>query len=363
MVAKISYSITNKSEDSEQLIVRSSIEHAGLKTVTDKDLFSFYLKFSEQSYMDTGLLPVEGSGTLSIRKALNHTQVAYQHAAGLYHVNWGDYEGDSNAKTYHVAQPYRIVIMDFINDNLLGARMFYSPTPITYAQAPLYYTNLPNTNCKGYSNEVSVGWICLYHTDELTGQPLSERIIRVLERCSGVEAYNNNNMSETDGTRFYQEKLPNLRHLYDPETWEKYSQEHGYEWTLDPSLWIPVRVVGIDNQARHSDSSEYVLTFADALHGNYKAYYYDNTIPKPVNAISRFDQVLPLESISSAVKYSYSVASHSADWNNVSYVNTFNMAAEIKEQLSKNANAYTVAEEEDYSNPDYEDEDDDEENY
>lgn len=363
MGAKISYSIINKQDDSDKFVVRSSIEHSGLKTETDKDLFSFYLKFSEQSYMDTGLLPVEGSGVLSIRKALNHTQVAYQHAPGMYYINWGEYENDSNVRTYHVAQPYRIVIIDFLNDNLLGARTFYSPIPITYPQAPLYHTNLPNINCRGYSNQVSVGWICLYHTDDLTGYPFSERLIRSLERCSGVEAYNNSNMNETDGTRFYKEKLPHQYILHDPVSWEDHSQKNGYEWTLDPSLWIPVRVPHLDDQTKHDDSSQYILTFADALHGNYKAYYYDNTVPKPVNAISRFDQVLPLQAISSSIKYAYSVAAVDNDHGAGNNINTFHMAEQIKEKISNSlTNIHTVPDyEEEYENEYDEDEDEDDE--
>ena len=137
-------------KDEGNLVFRSSVNSFGLDHVTDKDLSSFYVSFSQSAYFDTGLLPVDGSGLLSIRTAGNHTQIAYQHKPGMYYINWGSYEGDRDAIKYYVAQPYRIVIADLLNGNIYGARTFYSPIPITHPFTPLYDVNLPNINCKGY---------------------------------------------------------------------------------------------------------------------------------------------------------------------------------------------------------------------
>ena len=103
-------------------VFRSNVNSFGLDHVTDKDVTSFYTNFSSSSYFDTGLLPVDGTGLLSIRKAGNHTQIAYQHAPGKYYINWGSYEGDHEARKYYVAQPYRIVVADLLNGNIYGAR-------------------------------------------------------------------------------------------------------------------------------------------------------------------------------------------------------------------------------------------------
>jgi hypothetical protein len=266
--------------------IRSSVTSFNLDHVTDKDIVSFYNTFSQYASFDTGLLPLNGTGVLAIRTAGPHTQVVTQHAPGLYHVNWGSHEGDKNAKTYYVAQPYRIVIGDFENGNLLGAKMFYSPYPITSPNNILYHVNLPNINCKGYRGN-AVGWICLYHKDDWSTLPFNEKVSRFIERCSGVETYNDANMSETDGPRFYASKgKPN--YITNPQAWQNKSEEEGYEWTLDPDLWIPVKVKDMDNQGNHDDSGQ-ELTLAMAMLGNYQAYYTDTNIPKMYNVVSRPD--------------------------------------------------------------------------
>ena len=236
MADKVNYSIINSEEGN--IAVRSTVKSFNLDHVTEKDIVSFYNHFSQYSAWDTGLLPVDGTGMLSLRTAGIYTQFAYQHKPGLYHVNWSRSEG-SPATAYYVAQPYRIIICDMKEGNLLGARMFYSPYPITNPSQPLYHVNLPNTNCKGYRNN-SVGWQCLYQNEDWSALPLNERIVRFIERCSGVETFNDGNMSETDGTRFYRENNK-PEYLWNPVAWQEKSQE-GYEWTLDESLWIPVLV-------------------------------------------------------------------------------------------------------------------------
>lgn len=275
-------------QENESIVFRSKVKSFDLDHVTDKDLASFYFNFSKYSMMDTGLLPLDGTGLLGIRKAGDHTQVIYQHKPGTYYVNWGGYEKDVNAKKYYLAQPYRIVIIDFLNDNLLGARTFYSPIPATHPDTPLYHVNLPNINCKGYRGN-AVGWICLYHNEDWSSLPFNERLMKAIDRCSGTEAYNDSNMSETDGTRFYCEHYKNdidYEYLWNPSEWEKKTSEEGFTWTLNEDLWIPILVDGIDSQSKHNPKGQH-LTLKMAIFGNYQAYYSDKYIPKPINAIER----------------------------------------------------------------------------
>ena len=304
---------------------RSTVQSYGLDHVTDKDLTSFYMTFSQYSYQDTGLLPVDGSGLLCIRSAGNHTQIAYQHAPGMYYINWGAYEGDRSAVKYYVAQPYRIVIADLLNGNLLGARTFYSPIPITYPSAPLYHVNLPNINCRGYRGN-GVGWICLYHNEDISSYPFSEKLAKILDRCSGTEAYNDQNMSETDGPRFYSDKKK-PQYLWDPIQWSTKSSDEGFAWTLDPDLWIPVLISDIDAQDRHSDKGV-PLTFAGALLGNYQSYYTDTLIPKPVNLIARSDYQLDFNNVFSWFKHCYNVSSNASPTSN-----PFTEALNVRESI------------------------------
>lgn len=281
----IEYSFVQKDNGSD-LSFQSTTNVSGTSFTTEKSLVSFYSNFSEKSFFDSGLLPVDGSGLLSIRSAGPHTQIGYQHKPGMYYINWGGYEGDPRAAKIYVAQPYRIVIADLYNGNILGARTFYSPIPITYANAPLYHVNLPNINCKGYRGN-GVGWICLYHNEDISDYPFNEKVAKILDRCSGTEAYNDANMSETDGPNIYR-SYGKPSYLHDPQEWQNYSEENGFEWTLDPDIWIPVLVNGIDEQDRHNKDGV-PLTYGMAVTGNYQAYYTDPIKPKPVNLISRSD--------------------------------------------------------------------------
>jgi len=281
-----SYNYSLVKNDQGTYAVRSSVKSFNLDHVTDKDIVSFYSNFSQFASFDTGLLPLNGTGVLAIRSAGPHTQVVTQHAPGMYHLNWGSHEGDIHAKTYYVAQPYRIVIGDFENGNLLGAKMFYSPYPITSPNNVLYHVNLPNINCKGYRGN-AVGWICLYHKDDWSSLPFNEKVSRFIERCSGVETYNDANMSETDGPRFYAAN-GKPEYITNPKLWQHKSDEEGFNWTLDENLWIPVKVKDMDNQAQHDDKGQ-ALTLAMAMLGNYQAYYSDTNIPKMYNIVSRPD--------------------------------------------------------------------------
>lgn len=301
------YSLTRNNDG--HYIVRSILKTSGIENITDKDVLSFYRSFSAFSHVDTGLLPLNGTGVLAIRSAGPHMQITIQHAPGIYYVNWGAYEGQSSAKTYAVAQPYRIVVGDFVNGNLLGARTFYSPYPITHPDMPLYHVNLPNINCKGYRGN-GVGWICLYLNQDWSHLPFNEKVSMLIERCSGVETYNDANMSETDGPRFYAAHYRNAsehQHLWDPTSWEAKSMAEGHDWTLNPDLWIPIKVTSLDQQSAH-DSNGVPLTLAVALLGNYQAYYTDKEIPKAYNIFAREDLVPRAELIGAYFKKSFAEA-------------------------------------------------------
>jgi hypothetical protein len=310
MAANAKYTITSD----PHYHLESSIKSFGIDHLVQKDLRSFYTNLSSFSYINTGLLPVFGSGLLSLRGAGGHYQVAYQHAPNKYLVNWGAYEGDANAKAYLLAQPYRIVIIDIVDKSIYGARHFYSPYPITHMEAQLYHANLPNLNCKGYTNNVGVGWICLYHNTLSSNIEDFSELVRIgLERTSGVEPYNDQNMSSTDGIRFYKEYYnhdSNYEFLWDPSLWQQKTELEGISWTLNPDLWVPIKVISMDNQSHHyRDGIDF--TFRHAILGNYKAYYYDDNVPKLVNIIAREDLQL-----SSSTIYNIFTKAHN---NTISY--------------------------------------------
>lgn len=308
-------------------VARSTVASFGLDHVTDKDISSYYRKISSQALFDTGLMPLNGTGVLAIRSAGNHTQIAFQHAPQMSYVNWGANEGDRNAVSYHLAQPYRIWIADLLDGNLYGARMFYSPYPITTPDSQLYHLNLPNTNCKGYRGN-GVGWICLYRNEDWSTLSFNMKIQKLIERCSGVETYNDANMSETDGPRFYRENNK-PEYLSNPVLWEEKSLNEGVDWTLDPDLWLPVLVKDLDNQDKHYSDGQ-PLTFAMALLGRYNSYYNDEHHPKLINAFARPDIDVPTDKIFNIFKSSYITASSNSD-----SFNQFNAAIEEKQKISE----------------------------
>ena len=354
MFDKVNYSIV--SGDNGNISVQSTVKSFNLDHVTAKDITSFYTNFSQYAASDTGLLPVDGSGILSIRTAGQFTQFAYQHKPGLYHINWAVREGDRYASAYYLAQPYRIIICDMQDGNLLGARTFYSPYPITSPTQQLYHVNLPNINCRGYRGN-GVGWICLYQNEDWSELPLNERIVRFIERCSGVETYNDENMSETDGTRFYKSNNK-PEYTWDPIEWQKKSEEEGFAWTLDESLWIPVLVKDMDHQGQH-DPNGVPLTFADALVGDYKAYYYDEVTTKPINAIIRPDKTLDEATALSYFVKSYNNATTKP---NALLNDTFNQAVKIKDSKSSSVLLSSLLENTvtSHSNSDQDDDEDEE---
>ena len=272
---------------------------------THKDLKEVFEKFSSVSVFDTGLLPCPGNGLITYRKALGHEQIVYQIAPSKQRIIWGAYEGDKQAGEYYVAQPYRIVIGDYNNGTFIGARHFYSPVPITSPDLPLYHVNLPNLNCVGYpylkpiNKGVGVGWMCLYPSKKDESKfTLAEKVHRLLRRASGDEAYNDQNMSETDGPRFYKKQKnnnPKLSFLWDPHKWQSKTEKEGVDWVLDPDLWIPVLVTDIDSQDRHVPNGK-PLTYGMALTGFYRSYYQDpweNLGNKPINVLVRGQELDP----------------------------------------------------------------------
>lgn len=303
-----------KKNQTGNYVIESTVTSFNLNQVVEKDVVSFYKHFSTNSSFDTGLLPLDGTGILSVRSAGHHMQIAIQHKPGCYHINWGDHESDRHAKTYYLAQPYRIVIGDFVNGNLLGAKMFYSPVPITHPNQPLYHVNLPNINCKGYRGN-AVGWICLYHKEDWSNLSFNQKVSNLIERCSGVETYNDANMSETDGPRFYQEiysqkytsNYSNYSYLWDPNKWQTKTEDEGFVWTLDESLWIPVLVKDMDTQDKHYQDGQ-PFTFTMAILGNYAAYYNDSQIPKLYNLVARNDLSLTNSEVASMFKAAFSSA-------------------------------------------------------
>jgi hypothetical protein len=313
---------------------QSKVASFNLDHVTEKDSISFFKTFSNFAAMDTGLLPVDGTGMLALRKAGNHTQVTFQHKPGLYYVNWGAHEGDKAAVSYLVAQPYRIVIIDFVDDNLLGARTFYSPIPATHPGIQLYHVNLPNINCRGYRGN-GVGWICLYHNQDWSQMPFNERLARAIERCSGIETYNDANMSETDGPRFYRDHYkanPDFAHIWSPKLWESKSQEEGFDWTLDENLWIPIMVKSKDEQDAHYFGEGAIpLTLADAITGRYNAYYNDSYHPKPINALTNPSIEIDPKSI-----MNWFVQSYNSSKTNYVGIDTLAESAKTRETIATN---------------------------
>ena len=249
-------------------------------------------------HFDTGWLNTSASGLLRLQTGGSHMQIVYQHEPGIYPIIWGDSEGDEYAKTLQLAQPWRVVIADFINNgsSFLGARTFYSPEPF-YPWTQLYHANIPNLNCLGYKG-VSVGWLCLYRNDADVPESVQGKINYAVHRASGMEAYNNSNMPETDGTRFYQAKYMrdrgdianDRRFLWDPEAWEAKTLREGFEWTLDPDLWIPVKVHPEAVQRYHYEGPESMdLLLEHATDLPYSAYYTDEDLVKPFQDTSQID--------------------------------------------------------------------------
>lgn len=256
------YTVSGKS-------IANTVEVNGQEKISEKSLSKFTQNLSENIPWDTGWMP---AGLRQYSQVGQEAQMVLVLPPGINRINWGEYERDKNVKTYLLAQPWRIIVTNLLKGNLLGSRMFYSPDPITSPEQPLYHQNLPNINCLGYNN-TGVGWVCLYHTQDWSQLSLAEKILNNIERCSGVEAFNNRNMKSTHGPTIYaNHKKPKF--TYDPVEWEKVTEEHGVMWTLDPDLWIPILVKNRDEQDRHMNKGE-PLTLEMVMNGNSNFYYDD----------------------------------------------------------------------------------------
>lgn len=236
--------------------------------ITTADNFGEVIS-SSQSNIDTGIINQTGSGIISYRKKNDYTQIAYQQAPGDSLVKWGEYERDDDAEVFRLAHPYKIWIVDFHKDLLVGLRHFFAVEPIFDGSEKLYHTPYPNTNCKGYSR-TSVGWVCLYRNDTEPLVSVQEKVQYAWQRESGLhEPYNNSNMSETDGPRFYHSK--DITIFSDPSAWQELTLNEGFEWTLDESNLIPI-LTSDEMHLKHAPEGN-IYTFSDSINLPYYPYY------------------------------------------------------------------------------------------
>lgn len=247
----------------------------------ERNLGVFLHRLGETTPLDTGWIP---PGLRLFAQAGRHQQFVIECPPDINRVYWGERERDREVKTYLLAQPFRILIGDVLDGNFYGARMFYSPTPLVSPDQQLYMANVPNLNCEGYQGN-AIGWLCLYQNESWQGWTIAQKVARIIERCSGAEAYNNANMRNTDGPRFYQ-KQGSPQFTWDPDAWERKSDLEGIGWTLNHDLWIPALVTDENNQDRYRANGK-PLTLEMAVNGNYAAYYNDSLQPKPTQAIRR----------------------------------------------------------------------------
>lgn len=254
--------------------IERQLKVAGKINTDSKPTSAVVEQLTRQIPFNTGWLP---PGLRSYTQSGNHAQLVIITPPGVNRINWGRHEGDRDCKQYLLAQPWRIIIADTIEGNLFGTRMFYSPGPVNSPEQQLYHQNVPNINCRGYRGN-GVGWVCLYHNESWESWSLAQKMDRIIERCSGSEAYNDANMDSTDGPRFYRDnRAPN--YVCDPVAWEKKTEKEGVEWTFDSSLWIPVLVVDENQQDQHHEGGQ-PLTLEMAMNGKYNAYYGDTYHPK-----------------------------------------------------------------------------------
>lgn len=259
---------------------------------------------------ETGMLP---PGVRSIRKGAGLTQLVIEMPPGVYLTCWGRSEGSGHA-VYQLAMPWRYIVGVFNGDALMGARIFYSPRRVTHERQVLYHANVPNLNCRGYSHNVGVGWVCLYH-QAFSARNAADMARYLIDRCSGGEPFNDNNMSSTDGPRFYhgmltKAQLGDRSFLYDPKVWEAKTEAEGYEWTLEPDLWIPILVEGPDSQLAHKPDGM-PLTLGMVMYGQSKFYYQDPYQPKVFDAMVRghdWDVPTPIEALQAAPQWGSSKA-------------------------------------------------------
>lgn len=222
-------------------------------------------------------------GVRLLRTNGEHTQVLVECPPAINRICWSRSEGEGHAgkfAVYLVAQPYRIIHAHYRETQMIGARMFYRPRPLYSFDDELYHVNLPNINCEGYHN-TGVGWVCFYGDGSTVNMNWSQRIARLIERCSGSEGYNGN-MSHIDGKHHYQANgAPSW--TYSPSSWEKKSDKHGVELALQDNVWLPVLVNDQDDQLRHTAGGR-PLTVGMAVNGRSPMAYGDTGILPGINA-------------------------------------------------------------------------------
>lgn len=246
------------------------------KTATTLSNFGDVIS-SDNTEFTTGFMAQEGTGILSYRQNGQYTQLAYQQAPGHTMVKWGVSERDPNAKVYNLEHPYKIWIVDFHKDLLVGLRHFFSPVAITDVEQPLFHTTLPNTNCIGY-RETSVGWVCLYRTGNDPLISLDDKLMYAYERESGLhEPYNDRNMSSTDGPRYYAKNGRN--EFTSGDAWVE-SAKKGINWD---KILLPIKVAKNDKLAYTHDDKGETYTFDKALNDPYLPYYKDSLSREDIN--------------------------------------------------------------------------------
>lgn len=243
----------------------------------------FWKVLSGIAPFSSGILP---PGVISVRQGAGFTQLVIETPPGVYLTCWGASEGSGHA-VYRLGMPWRYIVGLYKGPDLQGARLFYSPKRVTHERQVLYHSNVPNINCKGYGTDNGVGWVCLYHLG-YKATDLADMARYLTDRASGCEPYNDGNMSETDGPRFYHgmlqaAEIEGREFLYDPKVWEAKTEAEGFEWTLDDSLWVPIRVQSEAIQTKHVPGGV-PLTLGMVMTGPSKFYYDDPNQPKLFDA-------------------------------------------------------------------------------
>lgn len=241
-------------------VMRQVARGATWRNIDEKPADAVFANMADS--INTELLP---PGVRVFRKVNEYTQVVMECPPAINRLRFAEseYAGRAGQDEHRLcAQPYRVIQAHYKGDEMIGARMFYRPDPLYTMDDVLYHANLPNINCNGYHN-TAVGWVCFYKD----GRPVktwSEKIHRLLERCSGSEGYNPN-MAHIDGRKFYRDAgSPVWRHRI-PD-WERKSEKEGVGFVLKRDAWLPVLVKDKENQLQHHPNGK-PLTLEMALTG------------------------------------------------------------------------------------------------
>lgn len=263
-------------EDDKLLLTESAGSGIPDKTSTF-DTTQALLLMSEQGIWDSDFIP---PGVFGHKRASTYEQIGVQLPPDVRQIRWGASEGGKH-ETYAFAMPWTIILGRFALDGkLMGARLFYSPTPMTSWKTPLYHANLPNLNVRGYGQQNAVGWVCLYDWPEAPVS-LKDKVSYLVQRTLVAEPFNDGNMAGTDGCRFYQghyvDKGPEFQFTYDPDVWQKLSKAKMFmKNTIMGSDWMIPVLVAPGDQTMHSEAKTAVpLTVGMAWYGKAKYTYTD----------------------------------------------------------------------------------------